>query len=408
MNCQNCNHQLTRPVKFCTKCGHPISHSSVQAHDKADVQHKCVHHQNAFLEKRKTADAKGITSWNKKKMLIVFSAFAVFVCFLVVSILFINNMKLKKSSDGLDSIKTAKKGFDAKTEVKTSVRGQLSLAFVGDILLAGLAGRIINKTGNVAYPFEGVKSELENADITFGNLECVFVGKTITRNVTLEDGSKRFMFLTKPEFAESLSKASFDIVNLANNHAMDGGKKGLESTIAALGKYSIAYVGGGKNKSEAYSCRTINRKGWNVGFIARSAVNKVGVAGDDSAGIAVLNDDICENVKYLKPKPDLLIVSLHWGIEDSNVPTENQRKLARKLIDCGVDMVIGHHPHVLQPLEIYKGKIIAYSLGNFVFDNPKYSDSKTMILKVKVNPNGSQSAYYIPCRIVRAKPEFTD
>jgi len=282
---------------------------------------------------------------------------------------------------------------------------KISLAFVGDILLAGQAGRIMQTQGT-SYPFAKVAPILKESDLAFGNLECALTGNTITRNVPI-DGKKLFIFKTPPRFGKALVDGGIDIVSLANNHAMNGGKPGLIETMKTLKELGIIYVGAGSNLQEARSCRILEVKGRKIGFLAYADIG--GPAATSQPGIAVLKDtlsQVLEEVKTAKRKVDFLIVSFHWGIEGSTKPSARQKSVAQKVIDVGADIVIGHHPHVLHPVETYKGKTIAYSLGNFVFDNPRPICCKTMILWVDWNPiTGNQNIIQMPCYIRSSQPE---
>jgi poly-gamma-glutamate synthesis protein (capsule biosynthesis protein) len=289
--------------------------------------------------------------------------------------------------------------------VKANEKQKLSFAFVGDILLAGQAGRIMQATGNLNYPFEKVASVLSKADITFGNLECALTGNEVTRNVH-QGANKWFCFKTPPKMGKSLVFAGFDIVSLANNHSMNGGEKGMIETIETLNKSGIKYVGGGRNYEEAHALKIIEAKGLKIGFLAYAAIGGP-AATKNRPGIAWPNN-IYNEVSAAKSKVDILIVSLHWGIEGTNQPTEEQRKFAKKLIDAGADIIIGHHPHRLQPVEIYKGKIIAYSLGNFVFDNPRPASCQTVILWVEVDGQKNITYKKIPCYIKNAQPQLVE
>ena len=285
--------------------------------------------------------------------------------------------------------------FSSQSQAKPE---SLKLAFVGDILLAGQAGRIMQSRGT-SYPLAKVAPILKRADLAFGNLECVLTGNTITRNVRVS-GKKLFIFKTPPRFGKALVDGGIDVVSLANNHTMNGGKAGLIETMETLKKLGITYVGAGQNAKEARACRIIKVKGRKIVFLAYADIG----GGD---GVAILKNtlrQVLEEVKAAKRKADLLVVSFHWGIEGSTKPSSRQKTIAYQIIDAGADMVIGHHPHVLQPIEVYKSKTIAYSLGNFVFDNPRPICSRTMILWIEVDEDNKQKIKQIFCKIKNAQP----
>ncbi len=266
----------------------------------------------------------------------------------------------------------------------------LRMAFVGDILLAGLAGRMMERYG-YEYPFAKVAPILKGADIAFGNLECALTGNVITRNVR-QGGKKLFIFKVPPRFGKALVLGGFDVVSLANNHSLNGGLSGLRETQRTLENLGILYVGTGP-------LVVLEKAGWRVGFLAYSDIGpRPPIASFKNL------EKVLKEVGEGNKKVDILVVSLHWGREGSGRPTESQRRIAHQIINAGADIIIGHHPHVLQEIEMYKGKTIAYSLGNFVFDNPKPPFTETMILKIEIDETGRQKVEKVPCRIKSAQP----
>lgn len=247
---------------------------------------------------------------------------------------------------------------------------------VGDIMLdRGVEYKIKKEgKGDFRFPFIRIVNELRNADILFGNLEGPISDKGI------RSGSI-YSFRMDPQAIKGLEYAGFDILSLANNHMFDYGRVALRDTMNILKKGDIEYVGAGINEKEAYSVRIIKLKNTKVGFLAYTNLGpKSWKAGKDMAGIAWINESdfprIIEEIKEAKKQTDILIVSLHSGVEYTFSPSNFQKKFAKLCIDSGADIVIGHHPHVIQPIVKYKNGWIAYSLGNFVFDQS--FSSKTM------------------------------
>lgn len=283
----------------------------------------------------------------------------------------------------------------------------ISLAFVGDVMLARNVGQKILQHG-VNYPLAKVKSILSQADIAFGNLEGALTGNKVTGS------SRAFIFCSPPGFGESLV-GSLDIVSLANNHANDGGAAGIIETIAALKKLRIVYVGAGRNFQEARSLRVIEMKGKKIGFLAytdlaNSGLSRASATATKPGVASATTKAVFDEIKTAKRKVDFLVVSLHWGVEyQIGEPNARQKNLAYKCIDYGADIIVGHHPHVLQKVEVYQGKTIAYSLGNFVFDNHRPSRAKTTILWLDWNPKtGEQKITQIPCYIRHCRPELVE
>ena len=233
-----------------------------------------------------------------------------------------------------------------------------------------------------SYFFQNVRSILEADDATFANFEG-----TLTTETARE--SKEYAFKGDPSYTQILTDGSIDVVTLANNHSSDYGAKSLTDTEEALDAAGIDYCIGDK--------------------IAVKEVNGIPTA---FIGIYVLNDGMAreEQVKQTiaaakQQGAKLVIVAFHWGTEKATEPDETQKSLAHTAIDCGADLVVGHHPHVLQAIEYYKGKYIAYSLGNFCFGgNSAPSDMDTMIFQQtftieKGEVQAAAAATVVPCSI---------
>lgn len=239
------------------------------------------------------------------------------------------------------------------------------LIFVGDIMLNRGVEKTIQKNGNNDYkfPFLKVVDYLKGADILFGNLESV-----------ISDNGKKmgsiYSFRAKPAVIEGLKYAGFDVVNLANNHAFDYGSEALEDCLKRLKDSEIEYIGAGFSEKEAYSPKIFEIKNTKIAFLAYTNLGSESWATkNDKVGIAWFNEKkMEENVKKAKELADLVIVSFHFGDEYQKNPNQNQKYLAKLAIENGADLIIGHHPHVTQGIEEYKGKLIFYSLGNFIFD----------------------------------------
>lgn len=241
-------------------------------------------------------------------------------------------------------------------------RDEVSLVAVGDICLAHNVEKAMAARGR-GYPFAAMKPVLRSADVAFGNLECCLatVGSPVP---------KRYNFRGHPRGALALSEAGLRVVSLANNHSLDYGKAALAETVERLLAANVVPVGGGRTLAEARALRIVRVRDVRIGFLAflglfPSVVPlRAGEPGVDMADLPRLRRDVAA----ARRKVDLLIVSMHAGVEQARTPSSRQREIARAAIDAGADLVLGHHPHVVQPLERYRGKIIAYSLGNFVFD----------------------------------------
>lgn len=265
---------------------------------------------------------------------------------------------------------------------------QITLSFVGDILPARAIELSMRKNG-YGYPFEKIKDELARADITFANLESPLIGTKINGKTT-PGGTT--VFRGDIEFAQALKNAGIDIVSLANNHMKDQGQKGIESTLSILDSVGLKHSGAGLNNTQAEALSVIEvQKGSEmvkVGYISfndSDVVPESYHATEKQSGTNIMDvEKVKRLVSEYRPQVDILIVSMHSGTEYTKKINERQRAFARTAIDAGADMVIGHHPHVLQPIELYNGKYIYYSLGNFIFDQPWPDTRQSALLSVDV------------------------
>jgi len=250
---------------------------------------------------------------------------------------------------------------------------EVSLVAVGDISYSRGVERIVRKQNNINYPFLKIRDYLKNADLTFGNLET-----PITQGPEIPDFE--MIFRSNPGTEQALKQAGFSILSLANNHTPNFGEKGLKDTFNFLKNVGVKHVGAGQNELEAYQPAYIEKKGIKFAFLAYNDTDVVSAyyeASVNRAGTAFMRvDKMTEAVKGAKQKADFVIVSMHAGIEYVGKPNNSQINFAHAVIDAGADLVIGHHPHVVQTMEKYKGKYIFYSLGNFVFDQPQLRETK--------------------------------
>jgi len=285
---------------------------------------------------------------------------------------------------------------------------EVSFISVGDVMLARKLNRLIDQNG-IDYPFLQVKEMLASADITFTNLESPLStqGKKLP--------GKGIWFRGNPENVEALLGAGFDVVSLANNHALDYDSPALLETLDLLRSKGIQPVGAGKDINEARSAGLVEAQGIKFAFLAYSEMADMFwsyqyprrlKATQDTPGIAPLvTDDVAADIAAVRPEVDYVIVSLHWGVEYQHLPEDYQRELAHKLIDAGADVVIGHHPHCLQGVEVYKQGLIAYSLGNFVFDqNWSEKTKEGLLLRMTFTPAEWENAELLPVYINDGQP----
>lgn len=245
------------------------------------------------------------------------------------------------------------------------VENTFTLGFVGDIMLDRQIKKVIMKNGggNYSFPFEFIEDRLEEYDILFGNLEGSISDKG-------KDLGSIYSFRMNPETTSALLKAGFDILSVANNHAGDWGEKAMTDTYTWLDKVRIKYSGGGLSEAQAYAPKIVEVDGLRIAYLSFSEFGKGYLeAVGNNPGIAIIsNKKLRKSINIAKEESDIIIVSFHYGDEYKAQPNDYQKTISKVAIDYGADLVVGHHPHVPQPVVKYKGGYIAYSLGNFIFD----------------------------------------
>jgi poly-gamma-glutamate synthesis protein (capsule biosynthesis protein) len=290
---------------------------------------------------------------------------------------------------------------------------RVSIGVAGDILLARKVGDRIEKFGWV-HPFVNVPDLLQGSDIAFANLEC----PASSLGVAYPGKMPEVTFRAAGSALYGLKHAGFDVLSLANNHTNDYGPLALQETIDSLKLLGIEVCGAGADRASARSPAVLEVGGVRVAFLAYAEPLWSVVEADiDSPGVAIIDEsDIVEDLYAARKRADLVLVSLHWGEEHQGVPRERDRELARRLVDAGADGILGHHPHVLQGAEYYKGAPILYSMGNFVFDmiSPATYDSALARLEftelgAEAIPTGSseeQGTSPVPIRRFAAEIRF--
>ncbi|WP_223069894.1 CapA family protein [Paenibacillus caui] len=278
----------------------------------------------------------------------------------------------------------------------------LLLHFGGDTLFTGKVADKLAKEG-FDYPFQFVSGLFQEDDLTVLNLET----PVTERGVGAEN--KQYVFKSSPRALDAMSRAGVDAVNLANNHTLDQGEEGLLDTMDHLKNAGIPYVGAGANADEAYAPCYVDRKGIKIALFGFSRVLPKADwnAGKNTPGVAGVYDPgrAYEAIGEAKKKADLVIVVAHWGKERVQQQDSKQTTLAHGFIDAGADLVIGGHPHVLQGLEQYKGKWIAYSTGNFIFTRSTNEKTwETAIFEARCSKEGSCSMKLIPYEAALGQP----
>lgn len=256
-----------------------------------------------------------------------------------------------------------------------------------------------------AHAWSGLDGLFVEDDLTVINLEC-----------TPSDGGtplpKEFVFRCDLDSLPAMAEAGIEVANLANNHSADHGKEALVDGRAQLEAAGVAPVGVGADLAEAESPALFEVNGWKVAVVGFGGVVPTAdwLATEDRAGMA--DGDTAETmaaaVRAADEVADLVIVTVHWGFELETEPREDDRARARAMIEAGADMIFGHHPHRLQPLEVVDGVPVAWSLGNFVWPNFSVPGSTTAVARVVVAPDGSMESCLIPAFITSpGRPELT-
>ncbi len=277
---------------------------------------------------------------------------------------------------------------------------QLSILFTGDVLLDRGVRPIAERRG-VAYLFDSVQAEFRQSDAVVINLECPLTD-------TLSPVNKRYIFRANAEWANDLRQVGITHAALANNHTNDQGRRGLQATYQHLTDAGIVSIGYGCSYEEQVEPVVISKGNTHV-----AVFNAVMMALenwhhlDGKPGVCQpASDSLVSTIAdYHQQHPDTRIVTvLHWGVEFNTFPSMNQRFLARQLADAGVDAIIGHHPHVVQPIDTIGHTLVCYSLGNFVFDQHPPQTRQCLIVRLDFRHHRKLSSTVIPTRIVGCRP----
>lgn len=288
-----------------------------------------------------------------------------------------------------------------------------TLAVGGDVMLNGISAK--------TNPMKAVAPFLSRADIALLNLEIpLTTAKTITPRKSIADRQRKAQFVLKadPAHAAHLAALGIDGVSLGNNHDMDYGPKGLAEMLAVLDKRSIAHTGAGANEAQAQAPVGVDPEAGGepkiamlsfLSFMSDGANNTCWPAGTDSPGLSALKLGgtvdakdralLARKVKEAEKVSPFVVVMIHWGLEKQTLPTPYQVALGRAWIDAGADAVIGHHPHVLQGAELYNGKPIFYSIGNFISPRP----AATALFKLRFEGETLKTTAVLPCGISGGK-----
>jgi Bacterial capsule synthesis protein PGA_cap len=275
-------------------------------------------------------------------------------------------------------------------------RESLLIHAAGDVSLD--PGYISTYASNgYGYAWSGLNGLFRSDDLTIVNVEC----PVTNRGANID---KQFSFHGTPDALPAMRRAGVEVGSLANNHAYDRGPDGLLDSVRNLREAGIAPIGAGRDQDAALRPAMFDLRGWRVAVLGLDEVLDPldEVARSDKPGTAAGHDFglMLDAVKGAAADADLVVVMIHWGVELDTDPRPYQVSEAHKLVDAGADMIFGSHSHRVQPLEVYRGKPVFYSLGNFVWPDFSSEGSSTGVAQVRVRPNGDLRARLLPARIV--------
>ena len=275
---------------------------------------------------------------------------------------------------------------------------EVQIGFVGDIML----GRALNEqiaSSSYAYPWGDIAPLLKGTALAIGNLETALT--TSTKRVP-----KAFNFKADPDKVKTLKEGPITVANLANNHSLDFSVEGMKETIKTLNAAKISHVGAGNNLTEAQQPVIIAKNGMKIGFIGATDNEPTWVATQEKPGTNYVNiekgESLLKLIKRVKPTVDILILSIHWGPNMREYPTKEYRAYAHQLIDAGVDIIHGHSAHILQPIEIYKGKVIMYDTGDIIDDyavNKELRNDRSALFLITIDKHSIKKLVIVPVLI---------
>lgn len=278
-------------------------------------------------------------------------------------------------------------------EEEKAVDKTITMAVTGDIMCHDSmykdAYDSSKKTYDFSYMFDDIKYYIQTADVAVGNLETTFAGE--------ENGYSNYPAFNTPEqLAKNLKKIGFDVMTTANNHCMDKGYKGIVSTIDFLDDADLLHTGTYKTEEDSKKILIKDVKGVKIAFLSFTyGTNGIKIPNDKSFCVNLIDKDlILEQLQLAKKEnPDVICVSMHWGVEYQTKPNSTQKELAEYLFQNGADIIIGNHPHVPQPMEkleveladgTKKQGFVIYSLGNFMADQNKQYTRDSAILNIQI------------------------
>ena len=340
----------------------------------------------------------------KNKIIIIFLIIA------IISFLFLfiydkkvninSNIEETQEEQNLDIVQNSENNIDKEENVNSKEKKEdtnIRMAVIGDIMCHNSQYKDAydskTNTYDFSYVFKDIKEYINSADIAIGNLETTFAGK--------ERGYSNYpRFNTPEQLAQNLKDFGIDVVSTANNHCMDTNYTGLVSTLKYLDEVGIAHTGTNETAEKQDEILVKDVNGIKIAFLSFTyGTNGIAIPSDKSFAVNLIDQDlILKQIELAKEKnPDLICASMHWGIEYQLKQNSEQEKLKDLLFNNGVDIILGSHPHVLQPMEkqtitsedgTLKDCFVIYSLGNFMSGQTKENTRNSIILNIDITKSG--------------------
>lgn len=326
--------------------------------------------------------------------LILLIIFAIILGWIGYKRFYSNNSKFVSSENiSQDNSNSEDSDLTVKTTKKEDIT--INMSVIGDIMChnSQYIDAFSGSTYDFSYVFSDIKHYIDNADIAIGNLETTFAGAA-------RGYSNYPTFNTPEQLAQNLKDFGIDVVSTANNHCMDTGYKGLVSTLDYLDSAGISHTGTSRTQEEQNTVLIKDINGIKIAFLSFTyGTNGIPVSSERAYSVNLISDELILNQLQLAKaqNPDLICVSMHWGIEYQNTQNKEQERLADLLFQNGTDIILGSHPHVLQPMEkrtitledgSTKDGFVIYSLGNFMSGQTKERTRNSIILNIELTKNG--------------------
>jgi poly-gamma-glutamate synthesis protein (capsule biosynthesis protein) len=289
--------------------------------------------------------------------------------------------------------------FTAAASGLFAASGRVSLCACGDVMLSRDVGAIMRDSG-MTYPFSGISSLVKKFDCAFCNLECPIS----THGAPAE---KNNVFRCRPDSAQGLLTSGFNIFSIANNHIDDYGSQALLDTRDFLTAHHFPCAGSDESAWKAMEPAIVEKNGLKIALLAFLGLpfqSQRGHRACDPQPALLDTHSVLSAIRSTSKKADVVIVSIHWGIQYKHFIKKSQQTIAHACIDAGADLILGHHPHSIQPIERYNGKYICYSLGNCVFDEEFQIGSESMVWCCALSKHTVGDVRLVPVLITKCRP----